>query len=147
MRHNCFYTARHKMLYRRGGNGKCPLCQNSKDPEGYLDSGPHILGGCPNPALSSLYVLRHEAAVKLIADTLNRHTNTGVLIMDAGKAEDSPDYCSAKRLPTWLLPEMDEATRPDILYIPHFVTPRKPSLRTCDPATLSFCLRSATAPT
>jgi hypothetical protein len=69
MRHNCFYTARHKMLYGRGGNGKCPLCQNSKDPEGYLDSGPHILGGCPDPALSSLYVLRHDAAVKLIADT------------------------------------------------------------------------------
>jgi hypothetical protein len=140
MRHNCFYTARHKMLYGRGGNGKCPLCQNSKDPEGYLDSGPHILGGCPDPALSSLYVLRHDAAVKLIADTLNRHTNTGVLIMDAGKAEDSPEYCSGKRLPAWLLPEMDETTRlklrPDILYIPTLRDTTKavsPHLRPCHP--------------
>jgi hypothetical protein len=61
----------------------------------------------PRPCL---YVLRHDAAVKLIADTLNRPTNTGVLNMDAGKAEDSPDYCSGKRLPAWLLPEMDETT-------------------------------------
>ena len=93
----------------------CPLC-------GLPDGGSHTMTGCQNAHLKALYIRRHDDAVKIILKTIGKGSKGGCYtIMDAGRAIDLPEEVAGKRLPSWLMPNMDESERiklrPDILIL------------------------------
>jgi len=93
----------------------CPLC-------GHPDGGTHTLAGCQNAHLKALYIRRHDDAVKIIHKSISKGSKGGCYtIMDAGRAADLPEEVAGKRLPSWLLPNVDDSERlklrPDILII------------------------------
>jgi ribonuclease HI len=86
-------------------NWACPLC-------GEEDSGGHILGGCKNADIVGLKILRHDDTVIAIGRTI-LHGNEGAwyTLMDAGKREDNNDVAEEKRIPPFILPNIDDVTR------------------------------------
>ncbi|GIL62843.1 hypothetical protein Vafri_16905 [Volvox africanus] len=87
------------------------------------DSGAHKLGGCTHPTMKGMYINRHNQATRLIAECLHngRHRG-GLMIMDAGKTDNLPQYCHGTHIPGWMLPHLTKeeisCLRPDILFIP-----------------------------
>ena len=99
------------------GRALCPICHACPD------SGGHILGGCAHPSLKACYIKRHNEAVQIVSDALQKGQHGGCyMVADATSAADAPDYTDGTRLPRWLLPRVPDAVRkklrPDILVIP-----------------------------
>jgi hypothetical protein len=122
-RYGLLFNAKLKKLYGRGGDGNCPVCRNCGPLGPTPDSGAHILGGCHHPTLKGMYINRHNRSTRTIADCINEgRYGGGYMIMDAGKVENLPPYCSGTRVPHWMLPHLTEEEirrlRPDILLIP-----------------------------
>ncbi|KAL4858980.1 hypothetical protein ACK3TF_000778 [Chlorella vulgaris] len=100
-------------------NDKCPLCNEP-------DSGGHILLHCRQRQMQAMYIKRHDGAVRMINQALQRHTKHGnaFTVLDACPAAELTSHrADAKRLPRWILPadEISDETlakmRPDILRI------------------------------
>ena len=131
-RYGYLYNARLKQLYGRGGDGKCPLCRHGQEGP-TTDSGSHILGGCRHKTMVGAYINRHNSAVRAVAACLhNGSKGGGLMIMDAGKAEELPEYCAGNRPPPWMFTETDRRDpnvskmRPDIMFIPNLPGNRIP---------------------
>jgi ribonuclease HI len=126
-RYGMLYNAKLKMLYGRGGDGRCPVCRKCHPNGPAMDSGAHILGGCAHPVMKGMYINRHNRATQIIANTIHKgESGGGLMIMDAGKAAELPPYCSGNRVPAWMLPHLGpediKKMRPDILFIPTLPT-------------------------
>ena len=72
--------------------------------------------------MKSLYILRHDQAVKKIQTAISKGSIGGsFILMDAGQQADLPAEVYGKRLPAWLLPGLGDADRaklrPDMLII------------------------------
>ena len=99
-------------------DGTCPLCR-------LPDSVGHMLGRCQHKQMQAMIIKRHDAAVRKVAQALQRRTRQGgcYTVMDACKAVDLETHgVDAKRLPSWILPDAADAgdlckQRPDILRI------------------------------
>ncbi len=90
----------------------CPLC---KRPDGTT----HIMLEC-KPA-HPLHINRHNIAVRVIYDFINKGTHGGSFsIVDA--RTELPNGVTLQRLPVWMLPDLEPNAltkmRPDILFIP-----------------------------
>jgi ribonuclease HI len=141
-RYGLLFNAKLKKLYGRGGDGNCPVCRNCGPLGPTPDSGAHILGGCHHPTLKGMYINRHNRSTRTIADCINGgRCGGGFMIMDAGKAEDLPQYCSGTRVPKWMLPHLPEEEtrrlRPDLLFIPTLATHKAKHKRYQGPANRS----------
>ena len=114
------YSQRMARRYGHAQNIDCPLCK--------LDDGAgHILGGCAHRDMKAMYIERHNAAGRFIAQEVRngKHGNH-VMIGDVGNAEKCMglDFHS-NRLPEWLLSDEDCSTadsiraklRPDLMLI------------------------------
>ena len=104
--------------YGRAPTPNCPLC-------GEPDSVGHLLGGCTHRECVAMKIERHNAAVRMVHDTITRNSKQGgcYTIMDACPANNLPEGVQGTRLPPWLLPNGHPAAdelqkcRPDILII------------------------------
>ena len=75
-----------------------------------------------NTPARRLNILRHDQAVAMILKTKKNGKKGGCnTIINAGQAADLPEGVAGKRLPSWILPKVDNETRgklrPDILII------------------------------
>jgi hypothetical protein len=111
------FTQARAALLGLSASTACPLC-------GSQDSIGHLLGHCAHRAMRPLYISRHDQAVIQLHRTLQKGADGGhFTIIDTGKMHDILNKLAAngKRLPSWLLPEVDPDTlrkmRPDILRI------------------------------
>ena len=77
---------------------KCPHCRQP-------DSGGHILGGCNHRVMKSLYISRHDEAMRKVLKHINQGKHGAFLkIADIGRSELTNDLgVLDKRTPTWLL--------------------------------------------
>ena len=122
-----------KLAYRQGRpylpgwplprSDKCPHCRQP-------DSGGHILGGCNHKVMKSLYISRHDEAMRKVLKHINQGKHGAFLkIADIGRDELTKDLgVLDKRIPTWLIPDgtlqtcglpadLRNKLRPDILII------------------------------
>ncbi len=81
------------------------------------------MGATTHPTLKGMYINRQNRSTRTIADCINEgRYGGGYTIMDAGKVENLPPYCSGTRVPHWMLPHLTEEEvrhlRPDIRLIP-----------------------------
>ena len=94
----------------------CPLC-------GEPDSVGHLLGGCTHRECVAMKIERHNAAVRMVQDTITCSSRHGgcYTIMDACPANNLPEGVQGTRLPSWLLPDGHpdadklQKCRPDIV--------------------------------
>ena len=120
---NMKLAMRYRRPYLRGrtdsnppSTAACPLCSHD-------DSVGHILGGCKHPRMQERYIHRHDAAVRLLHQGLQKGALGGCYtVMDAGTMEATLNLAAnGKRLPEWMLPDVDPETRqrmrPDLLII------------------------------
>lgn len=98
-------------------NGRCLLC-------GEPDSCGHLAGGCKHRIMRTLYIWRHDKAVRMIHKWIRRHARHGgaYAIMDACKAANLEALAAdGKRVPEWTLPAVPAEDRcrlrPDMLRI------------------------------
>ena len=102
---------------------RCPHCHQP-------DSGGHILGGCGHSIMKSLYISRHDEAMRKVLKAINQGKHGSYLkIADIGRDELTGDLgVISKRVPEWLvtddtLQECDlpadrrHVLRPDILLV------------------------------
>jgi ribonuclease HI len=115
-RSGTLYNQKLALLYKRATTDCCPLC-------GQPDSVGHILGGCRHRTMKGHYISRHDKAVRMIHKALQKSSQGGFYsIVDAGPMADLlNDAANGKRIPEWVLPDIDPLTRkkmrPDILRI------------------------------
>ena len=90
--------------------GQCPLC-------GSADSATHILGECP--AHTALHIQRHDAVGRCILKHLRKGAHGGYyIIADVGSMEKlSPYGITEKRIPLWMMPTKEAASRFDIAMV------------------------------
>ena len=101
--------------YKMARNDNCPLC-------GHHDSVGHLLGSCSHPTAVAMRIARHDGAVRKLQKHLSKCSMRGFFtIMDACALADLPPEVQSKRIPTWLLPQVEPDTlrrmRPDLLII------------------------------
>ena len=102
---------------------RCPHCQ-------LPDSGGHILGGCQHRVMKSLYISRHDEAMRQVLKAISKGSHGSYLkIADIGRDELTSDLgIASKRIPDWLVtddtlrqcdlpPDRRHVLRPDILLI------------------------------
>lgn len=116
IRYNQVYTAASSLMFKRPymqgqptkcetNTGGCPICKGQ-------DSVGHILGACKHTTTPARYVARHNKAVTTIYDAYDTGKKGGsYTIMDAPKKEDLPVGVSGNRVPSWVLPEVQDIER------------------------------------
>ena len=77
---------------------RCPHCHEPK-------SGGHIMGGCGHRVMKSLYISRHDGALRQVLKAINQGRHGSYLkIADVGRYELTNDLgVISKRVPDWLV--------------------------------------------
>ena len=77
---------------------RCPHCHEP-------DSGRHIMGGCGHRVTKSLYISRHDGALRQVLKAINQGRHGLYLkIADIGRDELTNDLgVISKRVPDWLV--------------------------------------------
>ena len=77
---------------------RCPHCHEP-------DSGRHIMGGCGHRVIKSLYISRHDGALRQVLKAINQGRHGLYLkIADIGRDELTNDLgVISKRVPDWLV--------------------------------------------
>jgi hypothetical protein len=73
--------------------------------------------------MKAIYIKRHDNAVRIIQQAIAKGDKGGCyMVMDAGKLADLPEGVHGKRIPEWMLPDIDaeqrERLRPVIMFVP-----------------------------
>jgi hypothetical protein len=112
---------RPKGAYKRSAGGSvhpCPLC-------GGEDGGTHIACNCTHPDIKGLIIKRHDDVVRILAKAIEKsnrdYAHNCLMMVDAKGEEGVAKGWLWKRVPKWVLPDIDDnirkKMRPDILLL------------------------------